>query len=61
MKKGWENWTAEDWDEIIGGILQHNRDFPPAVEIVEPTEAQKREIARIMAEVEREEKQQQDR
>ena len=61
MIKDWNNLTAEDWDEIIGGILQHNKDFPPAFKIVEPTEAQKKEIARIMAEVEREEKQQQDR
>ncbi len=58
MIKDWNNLTAEDWDEIIGGIKQSEKDFPPVVKIVEPTEAQKREIARIMAEVEREEKQQ---
>ena len=58
MIKDWNNLTAEDWDEIIGGIKQSEKDFLPVVKIVEPTEAQKREIARIMAEVEREEKQQ---
>lgn len=53
MVKDWDNLTPEDWDEIVGGIKQFEKDFPPVVEKVIPNEAQKAEIARIMAEVER--------
>lgn len=48
--KDWSNPTPEEWKEIIGGIKQSERDFPPRIEIVEPTEAEKVWIERVMKE-----------
>ena len=42
--KDWNNLTPEDWDEIIGGIKQFEKDFPPKVEKVELSEEQMEKV-----------------
>ena len=42
--KDWDNLTQEDWDEIIGGIKQFEKDFPPKVRQLDVTEEQMEKI-----------------
>ncbi len=42
--KDWDNLTPEDWDEIIGGIKQFEKDFPPRVEKVHLSEEQMEKV-----------------
>ncbi len=42
--KDWDNLTPEDWDEIIGGIKQFEKDFPPKVRQLDVTEEQMEKI-----------------
>ena len=48
--KDWSNPTPEEWDEILGGIRQSQKDFPPRVSSREPTEAEKVWIEKVMKE-----------
>lgn len=42
--KDWDNLTPEDWDKIIGGIKQFEKDFPPKVRQLDVTEEQMEKI-----------------
>ena len=48
--KDWNNLTPEDWDEIVGGIKQFQKDFPPLVRKVEMTEEEKIKAQKIIEE-----------
>lgn len=48
--KDWNNLTPEDWDEIVGGIKQFQKDFPSLVRKVEMTEEEKIKAQKIIEE-----------
>ena len=48
--KDWDNLAPDDWDEILGGIKQFQKDFPPMVRKVEMTETEKARVQKILEE-----------
>ena len=48
--KDWNNLTREDWNEIIGGILQSEKDFLPRIEQVPMTEEEEIRVQKILEE-----------